>query len=116
MADEFQNNAGQANPNQNINVTVNVPPQNTSPYSAKENRVNKHVFVWVCNFLFGCLGVDRFIRGQIGMGVFKLLLGWWITLGIWPLVDFIISLVKAYSSTYFGGQDDIVFINGRYAR
>lgn len=36
--------------------------------------INKHVFVWVGNFLFGGLGVDRFMRGQAGLGVFKLLL------------------------------------------
>ncbi|CAK1233645.1 TM2 domain [Fructobacillus cardui] len=31
--------------------------------NAKINTVNKHVFVWVCNFLVGGFGVDRFIRG-----------------------------------------------------
>lgn len=63
-------------------------------------KINKHVFVWVGNFLFGGLGVDRFLRGQIGLGIFKLLLGSWLTLGIWPLVDFIISISKAYGNAY----------------
>jgi TM2 domain-containing membrane protein YozV len=56
-------------------------------------RVNKVAFVLLC-FFFGGLGVDRFMRGQVGLGIFKLLIGSWATLGIWPLVDFIIALVK----------------------
>lgn len=43
-------------------------------------------------FFLGGLGVDRFYLGNIGMGVAKLFLGW-LTLGIWPLIDWIIILV-----------------------
>ncbi|CAK1226285.1 TM2 domain-containing protein [Fructobacillus evanidus] len=81
--------------------------------NAKINTVNKHVFVWVCNFLVGGFGVDRFIRGQIGLGLFKLFIGSWITLGIWPFVDFVIALVKAYGSN--NHSNELTFINGRYA-
>ena len=70
-------------------------------------RINKHVFVWVGTFLCGGFGVDRFLRGQVGLGICKLLLGW-ITLGIWPLVDWIISLSKAYGSAY-GNVEEITF-------
>ena len=45
----------------------------------------------VLGFFFGALGVDRFYLGNVGMGVAKLLLGW-LTLGIWPLIDWIIIL------------------------
>lgn len=77
--------------------------------------INKHVFVWVCNFLFGGLGVDRFIRGQIGLGVCKLLFGW-LTLGIWALVDWIISLTKAYGGAY-GNVENITFdATGNYTK
>ncbi len=62
-----------------------------------DHKVNKHLFVWAFAFALGGFGVDRFIRGQIGLGVCKLLLGW-LTFGIWPLVDFIVALVKAYGS------------------
>lgn len=62
-----------------------------------DHKVNKHLFVWAFTFFLGGFGVDRFIRGQIGLGVCKLLFSW-VTLGIWPLVDFIIALVKAYGS------------------
>jgi TM2 domain-containing membrane protein YozV len=42
-------------------------------------------------FFLGGLGVDRFYLGNTRMGVAKLLLGW-LTLGIWPLIDWIIIL------------------------
>lgn len=61
--------------------------------AAPTRRVGKIAFV-LLGFFFGALGVDRFMRGQVGLGIFKLLIGSWITLGIWPLVDWIISLVK----------------------
>ena len=69
--------------------------------------INKHIFVWIGNFLFGGLGVDRFLRGQIGLGICKLLFGW-LTLGIWPLVDWIISISKAYGAAY-GNTENITF-------
>ena len=62
-------------------------------------KINKHIFVWVGTFVAGGFGVDRFLRGQIGLGIVKLLFGW-VTLGIWPLVDFIIAVSKAYGGPY----------------
>jgi TM2 domain-containing membrane protein YozV len=56
--------------------------------------INKHLFVWVLNFVCGIYGVDRFFRGQTAMGVFKLLT--FGGLGCWYLVDLIIAIVKAY--------------------
>jgi len=48
----------------------------------------------VLGFFLGWLGVDRFYLGNVGLGVAKLLVGW-LTLGIWPLVDWIIILAGA---------------------
>lgn len=45
----------------------------------------------ILGLVAGGLGVDRFYLGNIGLGVAKLLLGW-LTLGIWPLIDWIYIL------------------------
>lgn len=77
--------------------------------------INKHLFVWVGTFLFGGFGVDRFLRGQIGIGICKLLFSW-LTFGIWEVVDWIIALTKAYGSA-FGSVEEITFdANGNYTR
>jgi RNA polymerase subunit RPABC4/transcription elongation factor Spt4 len=70
-------------------------------------RINKHFFVWVCTFLFGYLGVDRFLRGQIAFGVLKLLLD---CFAIWALIDWIIALTK-----YNVAGEDFTFIDGKWA-
>jgi TM2 domain-containing membrane protein YozV len=57
-----------------------------------EKRIDKNIFIWVGTFLFGEIGVDRFMRGQVGLGILKL-----ITVGgfgIWWLIDWIIALTK----------------------
>ena len=89
---------------------VQPAPMPQSP-NFNERRCNKHIFVWVCNFLFGGLGVDRFMRGQIGLGIVKLITGG--GAGVWALIDFIISLVKAYGNAY-GSEEEVVFLNGKY--
>ena len=78
-----------------------------------ERRINKHIFVWVGTFVFGGLGVDRFMRGQIGLGILKLItIGGW---GVWSLVDWIIGLTKAYGGA-FGQEEDFIFIDKHYAK
>ena len=72
-----------------------------------EKRIDKHIFIIVGYFIFGYLGVDRFLRGQIGLGIVKLLIDW---LGIWALVDLIIALTK-----YGNYQEEFVFIGGKWA-
>lgn len=94
-----------------VNVTVNAPQ--TSAYVAQEKKINKHVFAWVGAFLFGFLGVDRFMRGQVGLGILKIItLGGW---GFWALVDWIIALTKVYGNA-FSDDEMVTFINGKYAR
>ena len=45
-------------------------------------------------FFLGGIGIHRFYLGNVGMAVAMLLLGW-LTLGIWPLIDWIVVLAGA---------------------
>lgn len=93
-------------------VQVNSQGSSTDHDSAGSRRVNKILYVLLTTF-FAPFGVQRFIRGQVGLGLFMLLVGWWITLGVWPLVDFIISLVKLSS---YPGDDYVFDSNGRWVK
>ena len=84
-------------------------------YGAPEGprRINKHVFVWICSFFFGVLGVDRFARGQIALGFVKLITGG--LGGFWYIADFVIAAVKAYGS--YRDSEDLYFdVYGHYTR
>ena len=76
-----------------------------------EKRYNKHLVCWVFTWLLGSLGIDRFMRGQVGLGVLKLITGG--GCGVWALIDWIICLTKAYGSA-MSNQEELVFIDGNY--
>jgi cbb3-type cytochrome oxidase subunit 3/TM2 domain-containing membrane protein YozV len=89
----------------------------------EEIRINKNLFIWVGTFLFGGFGVDRFMRGQILVGIVKLLVvifgvGFSLSGGllgllgcIWVLVDWIYALLK-----YNKYDEEFVFIDGNYEK
>lgn len=76
-----------------------------------EKRIDKNLHTWVFCFLFGMLGADRFVRGQIGLGILKLITGG--GFAFWWFVDFIIAIVKAYA-TDFRNMQDFIFVGGNY--
>ena len=67
---------------------------------------NKHVFTWLFSFVLGVYGIDRFIRGQIGLGLLKLFTGG--GFGVWYIIDVIIAAYKSYAGE-FSGMDDLLF-------
>lgn len=87
---------------------------NANSSNSRPRKCNKHLYVWLFTFVLGDFGIDRFYRGQIGLGILKLITGG--GLGFWFLADFIIALIKAYSNSAFGPDEDIVFIDGHYAK
>lgn len=74
-------------------------------------KINKVAYI-IITFFLGFLGVHRFMRGQVGLGIFMILFGW-LTFGIWWLVDFVISLVKLAA---YPGDDYIFTPDGRFIK
>jgi len=72
-----------------------------------ERRIDKFFFTVFGVCILGICGGDRFLRGQIGLGILKLIT--FGAFGIWYLIDLIIVLVK------FGlCEKEFVFINGTW--
>ena len=85
-------------PDQNINNFNNARISESKSITKNENKAEgsekkvKWVLTLVMSILFGGLGVDRFIMGQVGLGIIKLItLG---GLGIWWLIDVILIATK----------------------
>lgn len=79
--------------------------------NSEVRKIEKNLYVWAATFLGGYLGVDRFLRGQIVLGIVKLLTCG--GLGVWSLIDFIIALTKAYGND-FGSETHVTFVRGEY--
>lgn len=74
-------------------------------------KVNKIAYI-LLTFFLGGIGVHRFLRGQVGLGIVMILFGW-LTLGIWWLIDFIISLTKLSA---YPGEDYVFTRNGMFTK
>ena len=75
-------------------------------------RCNKHIFTWIFNFVLGIYGVDRFARGQIGLGLLKMMT--FGGFGFWYIADVAVAILEAYIGPY-RNQEDLEFDQfGRY--
>lgn len=88
-----------------------APATNLISTDGDRRTINKIVYI-VITFFLGGLGIHRFMRGQIGLGIVMLLFGW-LTFGIWWLIDFIISLTKLSA---FPGDDYVFTADGRFVK
>ena len=75
-------------------------------------KMNKHLFTWLCSFMLGIYGVDRFLRGQPVLGVLKL--ATFGGFGFWYLADTAIAFYKAYASENSAYEDLYFDEYGRY--
>lgn len=75
-------------------------------------RINKHIFTWLFSFVLGMYGVDRFARGQIGLGLLKLCT--FGGFGFWYLTDVAIAAVKSYAGSGAYEEDLSFDALGRY--
>ena len=57
-------------------------------------KTHSPVVILIISIFLGGLGIDRFMLGDIGLGVCKLLFGW-VTGGIWWLVDIFLTYRRA---------------------
>ena len=75
-------------------------------------KCNKHIFTWIFSFTLGIYGVDRFARGQIGLGLLKLMT--FGGFGLWYLADLLVAILESYAGPY-RDQEDLEFDQfGRY--
>ena len=79
----------------------------------QEKKFNKHLFCWLFTWALGGLGVDRFMRGQVGLGILKLITGG--GCGVWALIDWIMCLTKVYGAAY-KDTEEVAFVNGEYTK
>jgi len=66
-------------------------------------KVNKHIFTWVFSFFLGLYGIDRFSRGQTGLGLLKLMT--FGGFGFWYLYDVIVALFQSYVGPYKDSEE-----------
>jgi TM2 domain-containing membrane protein YozV len=62
--------------------------------SAKSEVGSKWLTLALLSFFLGCLGIDRFYTGYIGLGILKLITAG--GCGIWALIDFILIICGKY--------------------
>ena len=72
-----------------------------------EKRVSKVLYIVVGSWIFGFFGVDRFMRGQVGLGILKIVTGG--AFSVWYFIDLIIGLTKLGSY-----ENEFIFVDGKW--
>ncbi|MDE6585444.1 MAG: TM2 domain-containing protein [Clostridia bacterium] len=79
------------------NKLVTVPDNRVDEILCVQLHNPTHILLF--SIFLGGIGVDRFMIGDVGLGVAKLLFGW-ITFGLWPLIDIFICYKKAKENNF----------------
>ena len=74
-----------------------VPDEKADAIMCTDLHNPTHILLF--SIFLGGLGVDRFMIGDIGLGIGKLLFGW-LTCGLWPIIDIFISYKKAKEKNF----------------
>ena len=96
---------GSKDVNNNINININQPN-----LVADTKTINGIAYFLITWFL-GWLGVHRFMRGQIGMGVLYIFT--FGLFGIGATIDWIMAIVYLFEMDQ---NNEIHFVNGKYAK
>lgn len=72
---------------------VMVPAAGINPKTGLPNPEKSYVITWLLALFLGPFGVDRFYRGQVGVGLAKLFTCG--GCGVWTLIDLVLILVGA---------------------
>lgn len=91
--------------NNNINININQPN-----LVADTKTINGIAYFLITWFL-GWLGVHRFMRGQIGMGILYIFT--FGLFGIGATIDWIMAIVYLFEMDQ---NNEIHFVNGKYAK
>lgn len=68
-------------------------------------KSEKSIYTWVHTWLFGAFGVNRFVRGQIGLGVLKLVLN--ISVFI-PMLVGVVGALTTSSGSFYGYNEQAI--------
>ena len=74
-----------------------VPDEKADEILCEQLHNPTHMLLF--SIFLGGLGIDRFVLGDTGLGIAKLLFGW-ATCGIWPIIDIFITHNKAKEKNF----------------